>query len=196
MKHIKQIIFIILTLGCFCGCNPDKKAKQQVNENPRPIVVKGLNIGMSVQELSEIVRTKLGAPWKIDRTDDPRQINILNDDLDNKQIELIGAHDSAAEKFDVSIHLWLDADDKVEQILIGENCCGRLFGSQDLSAKDFVQVFIDAYGIDEMKRAVTEHNLQCWEYTSLDNVRVRIFPDKTVNIAKIAGKSEVHKNFN
>lgn len=111
-------------------------------------------------------------------------------------MELIGAHTPAADKFDDSIYLWLDGDNKVEQILIGQKCGGQLFGSQDLSAKDFVQTFIDAYGIDEMKRAVTEKNLQCWEYTSLDNVRVRIFPDKVVNISKIMGKSEVQKNFN
>ena len=197
VKCIFTIVYAYIALLVVSCGNSGNRMKEEVNatEASKSIIVKGLYVGMTVQELLNAVRT-LGSPWKIDHTDDPKQINILNDDLENKQIELIGAHDPAAEKFDTSIHLWLDAADRVEQILIGQKCCNQLFNSQDLSAEDFARNFIDAYGIKEMKRAVTEHNLQCWEYTSPDNVKFRIFPDKIVNISKVMGKSEVQKSFN
>jgi hypothetical protein len=196
---IAVILIVIIAVMFFnFPTTTDDKQKQPalpVNKASKPIIVKGLYIGMRVQELPDVVSSTLGSPWRIDRTDNPKHITILNDVLDTKQFDLICAHDPAAEEYDTSIYLWLDADDRVEQILIGQKCCNQLFNSQDLSAEDFAQIFIDAYGIKEMKQALTEKNLLCWEYTSPDNIRFRIYPNKVVNISKIMDKIEVQKNF-
>lgn len=58
MKIIQQIALIGLILLCGCGRSPESKAKPQVSDKQPPIVVKGLQIGMTVKELSEVVLDK------------------------------------------------------------------------------------------------------------------------------------------
>jgi hypothetical protein len=183
MTRMKAILLVLVVSISLAGCN--KNAPSHSNpvatppSPPKKIVVKGLYVGMSVQELAQAVSTKFGAGWEC-------KPNIFN----TYYIREIGRTWSGSQ-FDNYVYLWHDDSGTVMKITFGKICSPRIFNAADLSAEDFAQTFITAYDIPKLRP-----NGEWWEYTTPDNVRIRISGDKAVEIQKAATEQQRRSNFN
>ena len=68
-----------------------------------------------------------------------------------------------------------DSEGKVRQIQFTGGIVGDLFNCADMDTSEFVQQFMNAYNIPEMKRGVTDDwfELPCWTYTG-DGIEVNV----------------------
>lgn len=186
----RSVLVVALVALAVVGCDkPKTKASAQQTPPPAPeatpIVVKGLYIGMSAQELPQVVRDKLGPRWYLDKTTDPYCMAILSKDIN-----------FLLDKGDSFIGVYLDASKRATSIGIGANCSRLLFNAGDLSAEEFMKTFSQAYNIPKMKWTLNENQVWCWEYVAPDNVVVRIGEHREVFLGMKRGGAEVKQHFN
>lgn len=161
---------------------------------PSWLVVKGLYIGMPVSSLETAVKNKFCGDWQIENhpADTVQYFVIWSPHLaDSKQVrkETL-AHDLVSD----NVHVLYDQSGNVTNIIFFNLAVDNLFSTGNLTADQFVQMFVNAYGIPTMKYHTGENNLY-WEYTK-DDILVRISTHKVVVLSKTLPQSEVQKNFN
>jgi len=187
----RSVLLVALVALAVVGCDkPKTKASAQQTPPPAPeatpIVVKGLYIGMSAQELPQVVRDKLGPRWHLyPSKEQPYFVEILSKDLN-----------CLLDKPDYAINVWLDTSKHATAIGIGQNCSRLLFNAGDLSAEAFMKTFSQAYNIPKMTWTLNENQVWCWEYVAPDNVMVRIGEHREVFLGMKRGGAEVKQHFN
>ncbi|MFA6044728.1 MAG: hypothetical protein WC718_07075 [Phycisphaerales bacterium] len=80
------------------------------------------------------------------------------------------------------------------KITFSGEATGRLFRSGDLSAREFVQAFVNAYHIPEMKYNPGRNwlNPEWWEYRDPRGLLIRIAGDKSINIQWVTATAELN----
>ena len=153
----------------------DDALREERNKN-KPVVIKGLYIGMPVSELANAVQTHLPG-WSVRESGDNGKALYL---ISNPQIEGL---------FQISVGR--DAQYKVASIQFEGKVCGAVFNAADLTAQQFVHEFVNAYNVPTM------HAKQdFWESDVLpNNVLVRINDDKTVALTHLSNADAVKPRF-
>lgn len=183
MRLVNRLLLnaaITVLLAVAFGCdNPSKTPR-----HGKPLVVKGLSIGMTPEEIKNVISNDWGSNWSF-RIDDT-QIEITSDRLMN-----LWAAAGGKRNIDTSVFLRLDNEKRASEILIPKDCATELFKSSDLSAQDFARQFANSYLDGEMR-----WNEKFWEKLTADNIQVRISWDKTVSIKRVVSTEQQRRNFN
>lgn len=230
MKSIIQKLFftLIFTIILFgCGKNePGNDAPSSALPNPSnaptdTIKVKGLFIGMNINHASSAMK-KIISDQNLDKYEviDARKVNedscvlIVVKDLKN----IIGGQGVDESRFNeildrecsgqlnllnqyAALAVLAGADGKVNRIYF--NDLTDLFNAKGLPVSDFLQNFLNAYSIPEMKANENE-NAASWTYVSPDGSKVEVVAVKMmgksilvrIQLEKVAGIEDIKQGFN
>lgn len=190
-----QAVVLIGVLLVFGGCDKVKEASQKVAKvakaDPKVLKVKGLWLGMNIDEVPAILKKQL-PKWSVSGVKDlskgyyyiPGLISGLIEPGSRFIVEVGG-------EIEMGAHVVADKDKKVSGFMFGY-AVDDLFNSADMDAKSFAQKFVSSYNIPKMKPS---SDMQSWEYTSPDGFKVSINTKfKFLTIAKVA--SERERQFN
>lgn len=161
---------------------PHKKHSSQ------SLVVKGIYIGMNINEVQSVLRTKIDTSKvsvaDVSKGDGGKFPNALTGP-ENYYIALGGL-------FPIGVIL-AGPDGAVDYIMFSEILVNNIFKAQGAPAVTFAQQFINAYGIPEIKLS---DDRRSWFYLSPDGVKLTITVDKDVYIERISSEAERRDAFN
>ena len=90
-----------------------------------------------------------------------------------------------------------DKEKKVFEITLSPKRVDKMFHVEGIRVEDFIQKFMESYGISKMNAVNTETFLGIdshWEYTSPTGVKVTIRQDKCIILTKVAAAKEMTFN--
>jgi Na+-transporting methylmalonyl-CoA/oxaloacetate decarboxylase gamma subunit len=171
-----------------------RKMSDQQTEQRRlhkPIVIKGLYIGMDSQDVPSAVAQKFGAGWKLNKVG--QGYNVTTAGLEKLADMYINGEIGKPEnyKFDSWVEVHVDGDDKVSGIVIGHNCSLELFGNPNLTQQEYARMLCNAYHIPTLTG-----ERGGWSYTSPDNVQIKVTDEREIEIWKGADVKDAQKAFN
>lgn len=148
------------------------------------IKVKGMYIGMPIEQslvcLKEAIKGTSAESWT-------EHLKIEKQDNGTSKILLINGFGMPL------VIVTSDAQGKVDLYALEYVAVNAMFNATDLSLNEFAQLFIDAYGIPELKPDENHENLV---YTSPNGVKVAITKDKGVVVQKTQTQTERKAAFN
>lgn len=173
----------------FAAQQQDRQREER--EKNRPIVIKGLYIGMDSQDVPAAVAQKFGAGWKLNKVG--QGYNITTAGLEKLADMYIKGEIGKPEnyKFDSWVEVHVDGADKVSGIVIGHNCSLELFGNPNLTQQEYARMLCNAYHIPTLTG-----ERGGWSYTSPDNVQVKVTDEREIEIWKGANVKDAQKAFN
>ena len=181
----------MLVSGCGQGNSgtsaPGQSAPAAKKAATSEIKIKGLFIGMDIQTVPALLKEKFaGKDWGIH--------DVAKGDAGN-----FSGMITKPENFYVAIGGALPLgtviagpDGKVTEIKLTSMVVDALFNATDMDASAFVQQFINAYNIPEMK---VSDDMESWNYTSSEGVKIKIDNKKGVFVEKVASSQERKQSF-
>ena len=179
MKRIITIITIFIVLF-FCSA---------VMAQEKPLIIKGLYIGMNVNDARNIIEKLLGKEWKITPIED--SMKVL-EDYRFGETKIFGTKDSSRYQsivgdrgFAIIINtdyegfISSDKNNKVTRISFSGQITNLLFSSSNINAKDFATSFWENYNMPEFNWIIAG-----WTYTSPNGYTIIIKTDKFIDIKK------------
>lgn len=156
------------------------------------IKIKGFYIGMDIQSLPALLREELEGKtqWIIS---DVAKITTEITNTTRPEDFIVSIKDSTSQTGRFFAYFQADPEGKVIRFDLSPRVVNDLFNSGDMDASDFVQQFIAAYHIPEMKvlndngfsdRSV--YSMNYCTYTSPYGVRIRVTETKEVVVDKVA----------
>ena len=150
--------------------------------------VKGLYIGMNIDDASQILHKLLNIPFEVKECNETEQIMYSFDpSLEVKYV--IWCNEGM-----VTIIVYAGKDKKVNRIMFPSSIVDKLFNVSGGSAEDFAKQFASAYKLPDMKFFSDNFARQGWEYESADGYKIQIYNTKELFITKFPKKSEMKFN--
>jgi hypothetical protein len=166
----------------------EEHSTDAVKEPVSTIIVKGLFIGMNIQDVPGVLRTKLdGNKVSIHdaaKGDAGRYPNALTRS-ENYYVAVGGL-------LPIGI-VYAGPDGKVTDILFLERLVDIAFNAEKLDVSVFAQEFINAYNIPAMQLS---DDRRSWYFISPDGVKVSIHHDKTLHMQRVSTAAERKNTFN
>jgi len=163
-----------------------RQAEQEASERQRriaaedeqkklraPIVIKGLFIGMTRQEMAQAVQSKLGSGWYI----------YKGQGSDSYESDIVC---EAIHSLDNTIRVIFDGDAKAKLILFSASCSRVAFDCADMNGEQFAQTICNSYNVPALTATTLANGAKCWECVAPNNVRVRIGVSKEMSLEKIS----------
>jgi len=183
MKRIITIITIFIVLF-FCSA---------VMAQEKPLIVKGLYIGMDVNEARNIIEKLLGKEWKITPIGD--SMTVLQD-YRFGETKIFGTKDNLSifrgsivgdRGFAIIFKIYdsyegfisSDKNNKVTRISFSGQIANLLFSSSNINAEDYATSFWKNYNMPDFNWIIAG-----WTYTSPNGYTIIIKTDKFIDIKK------------
>ena len=168
---MKKLLVIITSLMLVLGCANNCMA--EVRGGPTILKVKGLYIGMDINEAAKVVSSIMNKPCEVHISGEwGREMSITA--VDDK----VGI-----------LQISASTDKKVKSISLSQS----IFNAQDLSLEDFAKQFMQAYQIPGMDGSVDNNGNPLYVFTSSNGYKVTI-TGGTVFIDAITKKSDLSFN--
>lgn len=173
---VSLVVVSILVFGC---SNTDKISAGVQSNGPEVLKIKGLYIGMDIDEACKIVN------------------QLSNSSCTVEENTFLGSTYAVANSDSLAtLSLWVTAgpDRKTDSIHIGHLIVDKLFNSDGVEGKDFVQEFINSYRIPKMETQVDENGKLFWQFISTKGYKLTIFQNKSIEIKAIPKRNEMKFN--
>ena len=152
MKKLMGIMTCLLLLSAASGLSEEKKPS---------IVVKGVYIGMDVQEAAKQIKTKLPEGWELSGPD---------------------KDDEGPGGYAITVYLWIgaalpggviiaDAEGKVTTIKLTTMLVDDMFQAENMEASEFAKKFAESYKIPSLE---PKDSWDGWYYTSPEGYNVTV----------------------
>lgn len=173
-SKFKWVVFLISLVLIFIGCNKSGDGRVEPPKKQEPqFSIKGFYLGMPINDVKGLISRKYSGIFKKCTLKD----------------SVISCGDSDFE---------FDSNGKLIQFGFTHKHTDQLFNSNDMSAKEFSQQFIDSYGIEkltEREEAIQVEGIVIgskgtWYYQSPKGFILRIDQYKNMSIRKIPSLSE------
>ena len=158
-------------------------ADDNIQGDEQILRVKGLYIGMNIDEAAQILCKLLGTSFKVKELDEDEQ--MLNSFDRNVAIKYaIWGNGNG-------LNIYADKDKKVNRILLPSGIIDKLFNVSGVNAQDFAKQFTDGYKLPEMKAFSDNYKQGGWEYTSANGYKIQIYESKVLVMTKFPKSSEM-----
>jgi len=183
---MKNRLFMIFEIVIFVAYIFATVAMAETQRNERPITIKGLSIGMDVNEARIICEKLLGKNWLVSPIDNR---NKLMDDFKesrrNDWLPIVGERGFLIKNKDgySGGYGFISDDDgngRVEQMTFSGELTDYIYSSKEVHADDFVEQFTKHFGL--RKLPWIWHG---WTYSSPYGYTLTIMIDKSFDIKKI-----------
>lgn len=159
-----------------------RTGEKPVDPKDANIKVKGLYIGMDIQNVPALLKEKMASTLMADMVQD--DVILVAGLTGNTYRVLIGSG--------LFGEINAGPDGKVTSILLNTVTVNDLFNASGMEASDFAKQFVEAYKIPQMD---VSDNAQALVYTSKDGIKVTIDSQKNLFIVKVASAQERKKAF-
>jgi hypothetical protein len=204
----KDFFISIIILLFLCASNTSLANAQCTCTPPaeKPLIIKGLSIGMDVYDARKVMEQFLSKDWKIspvgvtDKLTDnyrfaggDREIfgSLPKDNVLKPSIVGDWGFAVQVNSSDEPYHGYVSADkgnNKVTRISFGGKLTNSIFSSTKIEAEDFVKQFAEHYNMPEFNWIAFG-----WQYPSPKGYIVNITTDKLIDIRKETVKEPVKK---
>lgn len=169
---LSMVIVVSLFLASL-GCEKAKEAAQEVAKaakaEPKVLKVKGLYLGMNIDEVPAILKNLLPK----------HEVSQVKGDRHEYVVKIDAGLGGA---------IIANKDKKVEVMSFSRAIVDDLFNSADMDAKSYAEKFMSSYNIPNMEPVPGK---DWWQYTSPDGFKVSINAKyKITTIEKIAKEAE------
>jgi len=199
VKSDKDHAIALLIKSAELGNTSSRAKLAHMYENPTDISIKGLYIGMKIDDAQSKLSALFKEKWIITAVEKQRDE---------------GLHFAARKDrdFGPTVNVWADAKTrKVEQIRMDSGAVDLLFNVSDMDGKEFAQEVVSHYNIPEMKFEIIELNpgdrmaaellfganlvnrigpTMQWQYKDPRGLVVAIEKDKTLVMKRIASAKD------
>jgi hypothetical protein len=153
----------------------EPKPSHDIEKNSTKVYkVKGFYIGMDIQDVPGLLKDNMkGTKWEI-----PGGGMYKVESENGKKVVKVGGFGF--------VFAQASEDGRVEEIFIPGLLADDLFKTHDMPANEFVEKFINSYGIPEMR--VDERNV--WYYIDPSGIKIKIDNTKGVLLEKVASERE------
>jgi len=187
MQNIKNIIVgTLVCVGTFVAAylllapgNLKDLPKQLTNSvNQRDIVVKGLYVGMPIEEASTAVKQLLKNTKRYSDVNEVA-LDVKTTEEGKKVVALISNFGLPL------IAVQAGSSNMTETIFLGKFVVEEAFGATDMTAKEFARAMVDSYSIPSLEPIDNE----TWAHTYESGVRIRVDTNKNIVIDQAVAQS-------
>ena len=151
------------------------KEQPRLDEQSKILKIKGLYLGMNIDEACTILSQKMGAAVEVSKVQDVALAPLT-------EVTIPSGYKCAG--------VYSNDNKQVVLIIISHQQVDALFHSDGIPGEDFSKKFMEAYNISEMKPVVIADS-NAWQYISPDGYKVSIFENKNLLIEPAAKASEM-----
>lgn len=211
-KKIAVIIASLLVASGFSACSRASSGDDTKKESPLPskatpaapkpaalpqaraLAVKGLSIGMKIDDCVGILKKELtGYEMPFPFSGAPKFTEI--EPSDGGFLLRLGhrKQDTQFPMFFAFVTVVADSDRRITRVDFTASVVDHIFGATEMDAKEFAQNFVNAYPVKQLKPLEDGSG---WYGVTQDGTRVTITSEKELRLQKVRSASEQKSKFN
>ena len=190
---MKKYAFFVVLISVTFWCYTNMASAQNITIKPeKPLIIKGLYIGMDIQEAKKVTEQILGKDWKVGPVGEKRKIladyRFGDEEIfggggkDYLKISITGDSGFAIINKDDYYCGFVSndrANNKVTRISFNDRLTNYIFSISNIDVHDFVEAFRNNYSMPEFNWI-----MQGWTYSSPKGYTIRIMTNKLIDIKK------------
>jgi hypothetical protein len=156
------------------------------NDNEPGLRVKGLYIGMGIDQASTILHELLGVTTEVKECNETEDLMCRFDRNAEVKYVIWGSGSILLVK--------AGGARKVSSLTFPGSVVDKLFNVSGIDAYDFAKNFSSGYNLPDMERFSNNIGRTGWEYSSPNGYKVQIYESKDLHITKLPKRSEMQFN--